>query len=442
MSRTLAPFVLSFLVYVVPVVHVHGGTMLGVYFWAALAEGARAEEPLWLVFDLGFAVVLQAGWFFALRWILAGSMLRWLLLAALAPTTAAVAALGLLAVIPLLFLLEADTAPEAGDWPVACSVADAATVGLPAGVTLSLERTGEVWIRSANGSYGVLSMPDCSVVRRDLFAPGAFGSIGYVAPGGAVYYRMDAEGDGVFEHWYLGPGATEPAQLAAPAGIDYWMPVVDAQSAALAWLETDRTAQDGVLGHAIAVRTLPDGPKYRIPLDVDRTSSPQLLGIDLASGRFTVLRNYAEFYFVGPDGWAINQPVRPPGFDHVGTNFRLTDGGWVAWDGYRENARYRVAWALPSGRGDYEIPKGRGITAVSVDPAGRFIALSVSGNLSIGSAKDSVVVVRAADGVEVWRRYQPRYSRSQVAFLGSKYLAVSHFLDAASRIDVLEVPEH
>ncbi len=439
MARWLVAFLLSFVVYLVPIVHVHGGTLLGIYLWAAL-DGGRADEPLWLALDVGFAVLLQAAWFFVLRWILRGSRLRWLLLAALAPVTAVAAVWAYLALIPMLFLLEADTAPETGDWPVACSVPGVSTVGLPAGVTLALERAGEVWVRSADGSYGVLSMPGCRIVRRDLFLPGVYGSIGYVAPGGAVYFRMDADADGAFEHWYLDSDATAPRQLMAPTEIAHWTPVLDAKTKALAWLEIDRSQRGKILGHAIVVRTLPDGPQNRFPLHIDPTANAQLLDADLAAGRLNVLRNYREIFAVGLDGWAVEHPVRPTEIDHVVTNFRRAEGGWVAWDGYRENERYRVTWSLPSGNGRYEIPKGRGITAVSVDPAGRHIALSVSGNLSIGSARDAVIVIRAADGAEVWRRYQPRYTRSHVAFLGSRHLAVTLILDAASRVDVLEVP--
>jgi len=215
---------------------------------------------------------------------------------------------------------------------------------------------------------------------------------------------------------------------------------VDAASGALAWLETRRGADRRVVGNTIAVRRLPDGQEQRIPLEMDPAASLRLVDVDLAAGRFIILRNYRAFHSVGLDGRTKGTPVEPAEFEHVGANIRLLDGGWVAWDGYQDNARYRVGWSLASGTGIYEIPKGRGIMAVSVAPDGRYIAVSVSGTLSIGSVEDSVRVVRVADGTEVWRRYMPRYTRSQVAFLGSGHLAVTLVHDADVRIDVLEVP--
>ena len=99
-----------------------------------------------------------------------------------------------------------------------------------------------------------------------------------------------------------------------------------------------------------------------------------------------------------------------------------------------------MAWSLPQGDGLYEIPKGRSVTAVSVHPAGRYIAVSVTGTLSIGSVRDAVFVIRVADGAEVWRRYLNRYTRSQVAFLGTGHLAVTVIANGTARVDVLDVP--
>ncbi|UCH73239.1 MAG: hypothetical protein JSU82_12865 [Rhodospirillales bacterium] len=440
MSRTAVALALSFLIYLVPIVHVHGGTLLGIYLWVMLVEGRGEFEPQWIALNLALAIALQAAWATAFRWILSGTWLRWLLVAGFVPATAVTVVVMYLLVIPTLFLIEADDRPEIGTWPVACSVPDASIAGLPTGVTLALERAGEVWIHSADGGYAVLSQPDCSIDPRKLFFPGVQGSIGFVGPGGAALYRMDADGDRQFEYWYLDRQQSAPRRIEAPSDLSHWAPLVDAPSRALAWLETRRGADRQVVAHIIAVRTLPDGPTLSIPLQIDRVSNPRLVDFDLAAGYFVILRNYREIIRVGPDGLALAAPLRPPGFDSVGANVRLLDGGWVAWDGYREKGRYRLAWSLPRGSGIYEIPKGRGIMAVSADPAGRYIAISVSGTLSIGSVEDSVRVVRVRDGAEVWRRYLPRYTRGRAAFLGSDRLAVTVVDGSDIRTDVLRLP--
>lgn len=440
MPRALIAFVLSCLLYLLPIMHIHGGTLLGAYLWAMFVEGGNEFHIYWKILATGLSVVLQLVWFVAFYWILGGSWLRWLMLTGLVPASAVAVVVAYVLAIPMLFLIERDDLPEVGDWPVVCSVPDASTADFPTGVTLALERAGEVWIHSGDTGYAVLSGTDCRLTQRKLFFPGIDGGIGYVAPRGAALFRMDGDGDGEFEYWFLAPEHGSPQRLDTPDTAGYWMPVVDSAASALAWLETRRDDDGKILGHVITARTLPDGPQRRIALHMDRTASPRLLDFDLAAGRFIVLRNYREFYVVGPDGWAAEAPVRPTGFEHVGTNFRLLDGGWVAWDGYRDNARYRVGWSLAGGDGLYEIPKGRSISAVSVAPDGRFIAVSVSAALSIGSVRDSVRVIRVADGAEVWRRYMPRYTRSQVAFLGAGRLALTVVEGSNVRVDVLQVP--
>ncbi len=136
----------------------------------------------------------------------------------------------------------------------------------------------------------------------------------------------------------------------------------------------------------------------------------------------------------------MGAPLRPEGFDSFGNNIRLLDGGWVVWDGYREAERYRIAWSLPAGKGLYEIPKGRSITSLSADPGGRYIAVSLTRNLSIGDVPDAVFVIRAADGAEIYRRYMAPYTRSHLGFLGPDRLAMTIVEDGRARVRVLAVP--
>ena len=52
---------------------------------------------------------------------------------------------------------------------------------------------------------------------------------------------------------------------------------------------------------------------------------------------------------------------------------------------------------------------------------------------------DAVYVLRASDGVSVFRRNLPRYARSQVTFLGPEFFAYTHYDGARTEVRVLRV---
>jgi len=126
---------------------------------------------------------------------------------------------------------------------------------------------------------------------------------------------------------------------------------------------------------------------------------------------------------LGFDGAPQGEPLVASGVDPQPTTFLQVGGGWVAWDAYREEGRYRIAWSLAGASRSSEVPLGRGITAVGADPGGSYVAVSTTTALNIGRIADSVYVLATKDGAEVFRRYLPTYSRSGVAFLGSERFA-------------------
>jgi hypothetical protein len=441
LKRARNAFLLSFLIYLLPIIHAHGGNILGLFLWAEFAGGYGNREPLWLAMDAGLALTLQVAAFAVFYWMFAGRRWRWLLLLPCVPAGLWLLNFGYMIEIPKRFLIEADTKPETGDWPVACEIPDASTTGLTTGATLALERAGEIWLRMDKGNgYGLLKGTDCSVASRELFFPGARGGIGYVTGGGTMYYRLDLEGDGVFDHWYFGAGAPGAVKLEVPESVDYWSPVVDADGGALAWLETRREESGKIAAYVIVIRDLSSGSERRIKLRLAPYANPQLLDFNLAEGVFHILRKYRELLRVGMDGAVMGTPVSPKGFDGSGHNIRLLDGGWVVWDRYRDAGRYRIAWSLPAGKGLYEIPKGRSITSLTIDPGGRYIAASATRNQSIGNTPDTMFVIRVSDGAELYRRYLTPYTRGHLGFLGPDRLAMTIVEDGRARVLVLAVP--
>ncbi len=89
------------------------------------------------------------------------------------------------------------------------------------------------------------------------------------------------------------------------------------------------------------------------------------------------------------------------------------------------------------------MPLGSSITDLAVSPDGALIAVSTTTSLNIGSVRDSFFVLRTRDGAEVYRRFFRKYTRTRMAFLGARHLAVTR-VDLARRrgwVEVLQVPD-
>src|SRR5262249_51834643 len=126
----------------------------------------------------------------------------------------------------------------------------------------------------------------------------------------------------------------------------------------------------------------------------------------------------------------------PPGVKPLSNTVMLSEHGVLAWDGYQEDEHYHIAWATDAGAGLRRIPKGSAITAAAIDASGRYVAFSTTTTLNIGSVRDTVAVLRTSDGRDVFRRFLPRFSRTNVAFVGQDYFAYSDGVNT----HVLRVP--
>jgi hypothetical protein len=112
----------------------------------------------------------------------------------------------------------------------------------------------------------------------------------------------------------------------------------------------------------------------------------------------------------------------------------------LAWDAYREEGRYRLHWRTAKGAGSHEVALGRSITAVGAAPSGSYVAVSTTTALNIVHIRDSVFVLRTSDGIEVFRRYLPTYTRSRVAFLGESRFAFDDRQGEHFSVRVLVIP--
>ena len=383
---------------------------------------------------LAGALAIQAIVLALFYWALRGLRWRnWLALIAAAPVLVYGANLAMLYVIPLMVLVERDPRPETGELAKVCSVSGVILAQVHSGAELGLERAGEAWvIRQDDRLRQVLTMPGCQLAP--VAAPRVGSTMAHVAPGGYMLFRRD---DGDLAH--AGPERAAPLVVASPTPGKYWNPILADDGRALAWLDR-QPVQSGPRPYRLNLLRLNGSGGETIALDLPPREQFELIGADTENDRFTLARFRNAIHAIDRQGRTTLGPVSPPGIYDARWGFRWLDGGWVAWDGYREEGRSRVVWSLPAGGGEVVIPRGRNIESLSVDPAGRHIAVSVATGLSIGSTKSAVFVFRAADGNEIFRRYRPPYSRNRLTFLGPDHLAMTRSEDDQSFVDVYRVP--
>lgn len=428
----------SFTIYLLPVFTVHISIPWGVVLGMEVFRLAGDREILWLIMDLGFALMLQAAAGGLVYWAIGGW--RWwraFILIAAIPGFFWVLQVGYQIAIPTLFLIEAEEQGDHGEWAVACTVPDAEVAQLNAGPTQAMERASEAWLRTPSSEYSLLTMPDCRVDGLPVAISRTV--LKQVVPGGGGLFYVSGM-DGTTTHYILAPGGS-PQTLKRPTGVEYWTPVLSSDATSVAWIVQERTNDKIGTKWGIRLREIESGAERTVALKIDRPASYELIAVDGAGNQFTATRNGSEIVSINGQGVITHEPLAPNPATQPTQYYRRLQGGWVSWEIYRDdNARHRVVWSLPAGQGLHEVLKGRGIRAASISPDGRLIAISVGPNTRIGSVKDSLYVLRASDGAEVFRRVLPPYSRSVPAFLGNDHLAITLPRGATVDVRVLEIP--
>lgn len=427
--RTAIPgaFVLSFAVYLIPLFHLHAGWLL---LGRVLASGLGEVSALSLAW-IAAVLVLQGLAFILFSWALRRLRLsRVLVLLAAAPAFVFTANYGLLYAIPLLVLVEPDTAAETGEMQTVCSIDDASLAQVRSGADQALVQAKEAWlVTEAGRALALLSMPGCAVISLEGAKPGA--TLEPVAPGGHLLHRSDA---GALFHFAPQTGLSPPLEV--PAGISYWNPILSDDGEVLAWL-TRQADADGTAAQVLNLRHLADGREKAVRLDLPPNGQFELIGARSEAGPFTLAQFRNQIFSVNADGAIIQGPLSPDGIDNARWGFSWVRDGWVAWDGYREEGRSRIVWQLGGGRGEKEIPLGRNIDGLSISADGRTIAVSTSSELSIGTTPSTLLVFRTSDGADLYRRYQPKGVRTRLAFLGEGHLAIGRFEGGSAFVDVM-----
>ena len=365
---------LSFLVYLIPIIGPHAMFIAG-----GLPLIHATRDTRWAAADIVSLLVLQAALYFLLRKRL------WYGLIAV-PVFIYAANVWFGALLPAYFLIERDAKPIIGNQTAVCSVNDYWIEPVRSGASLQLERAGVAWVsREQAPRFGLL---DASCNIKPIEGPKNFPKevIGAVRPDGHVLIR---------------PGNAGPPYKLLAGDSEIWLEKTTAH--------VDDEAFD-----------------LQLPMPAAWT----LLSYE--AGEFLLARNEREVWTARK-----NEPARlfaKLDFGLATMSFRRAGDGYVYWEGYTEEPRAKLAWKLADGSGRIEIPKGRSINSVSVNPQGSLIAVSVSSALNIGGRLDAVFVIDAATGQEFWRRTADVW-RAEIAFVSNTRLAVT--IDR--RVDVFEL---
>jgi hypothetical protein len=448
-SPLLKAFLASWAVYLMPIIGPHAFWLLGEHLSLRLVRGGPDRVAAWIALEWGLAIGLQ---------VMAGALWYWFLarpkwwrvlsLMACVPVFFMVTEWAYLVAIPSRFLIEQDTASESGDWKSVCVVADTTLAPVQSPPDLLVARAGQTWLAGTGiNSFILLEMPGCRTTPVESHNSGPSSTQPYVVPGGASVFNTWDNRLGQNHWWYRDAIDRAPQPLPRPpADLNRSAPILSTDGRWAAWLEYVPGVTVTPLPQRVVIRALHDDREHVVNLPPPGSFEWVLRGVNMETEELTL---YAHEYATrqsslvvfGLDGARRGPPLVATGVAAQATTFLRVGPGWVAWDAYREDAPYRVAWSLPSGHHTHQVLKGRGITAVAVSPNSAYVTLSTTTTLNIGHIKDAVYVLRASDGQEVWRRYLPAYTRSSVAFLGNGYFAYTDWDGSHTTVRVLQIPD-
>jgi outer membrane protein assembly factor BamB len=281
-------------------------------------------------------------------------------------------------------------------------------------------------------------MPGCNT--RDVKMPDAPRpvSLRFVSASGYVLGSWDKQTR--LTSWWVGNGSLRSIQ-GPPDSPASGTPILSTDGHWVAWIE----ARPGnPRSRHVVIRSTGADQEHVVDLPPSEWS---LLDADMKRQELTffehnVVDRYAGLVVVGLDGARRDQPLVAEGVEPQGSTFVRVGSGWVAWDATRDGAfePFRIAWSVSGGRGSQKTTAGRSITAVAVNPAGTYIAVSETTGTRIHYFKDVVYVLRASDGKKIWHRTLSMFARSSVAFLGDGLFAYTEVSDSRSTVRVLQMP--
>ena len=432
----------SFGVYFVPLIGPHAVWFLGESL-VATVSGNRSLA--WMAADIAVALTSQIAFGLALYWSLGGAWARKIIWLGCIPLAMALN-VAYLSAIPAFFLIEADTASEMNTWAEHCFVRAVALRQ----VRSSAIRTGQgarAWwaAHSPDGRDTLLRVPECVATDAVLPTPGKnpegyldfFISLQFASPDGVAIVEQLDRVSTRRTWWTLTNSSAELQRLAESSGTSQSPPIISRRGDAVAYVVTVAGSGPPVLSRVLVRKATPGSAVAEADIDLAPfgPASYVLLDVDAEAREVLLWRNDRPL-IVSFDGQDRPVSFEPGDIRAQSATYLRVGDGWVTWDAYKDDGPYQIAWSLGGRSGQHRTNAGRSVTSAAVDPTGSYIAISETTTLSIGNARDVVYVLRTDDGAAVFRRYLPRYSRSEVVFFEGSFLGYSD-LDGTH---ILKVP--
>ena len=431
LTRRWVALVGSLGVYCIPLVGPHGVWFVGE---SLVASASGDLSPALMAAYVAVALTSQIAAALALYWSLGGSWARKIIWLGIVPLTVALNLLYLSA-IPAFFLIEADTASEMNTWAEHCFVRGVGLRAIRSAAVQTRRGAGTWWVaRSPDGRDALLRVPECLTSDAVLPTPGKsaegyldfFISLQFASPDGvAVVEQLDRRSSQ--RTWWILPQPAGPLQRLGESSDAFESPpILSRRDDAVAYVTTVPGSGPPVLHHVLVRKATPGSMVSETDIDLAPfgPASYVVLDVDTEARALLLWRDDRPF-IVSFDGQARPVSFEPGDIRAQSSTYIRVGEGWVAWDAYKEDGPYQIGWSLGGRSGRHRTNRGRAVTSAAVDPTGSYIAISETTTLSIGKARDVVYVLRTDDGADVFRRYLPRYSRSQVVFFDGDFFGYS-----------------
>jgi outer membrane protein OmpA-like peptidoglycan-associated protein len=424
----LVELALSFVVYLLPLLTVHVLWIVGEYLVRSAAAGGERERS-WIAAEWAVVLIAQLALLVILRLTRGRPPVRWMTvpLALLALTV--VLNITLLWLLPVRYLIEEDRALASNNLSETCLARDVELLPTSSSLFPAAGATHLVVRRNDDQRFASLAIHGCEV--RVLDVP-ATASLAAASPRALLWTAAPVSGARP-PAWFVNDADGTTWRIDGAAVPDKTYPQV-LDDGTVAWIEGRNP-----------VRLTVSAPQRLRSIDLSGVPAGSLGPVRGASadGPFVlsvIARGAPRWLTVdgaGRVGSGIEAPEMLAPFGH---ELRPIPDGWIAWDTYRENGRYTIAWMRDGRLVQRQLPRGLAFTSVAVDARGEHVAVSATSGLSIGSQRDEVWIARTADGAELFRRYAPKYSRATVAFPGAGLFAVGDTVDGRSAVRVYALP--